>query len=105
MTTPTTTFTEQNRLSGWTWLLALIPVILLGMVLSYLVVTGGGLTELSGPPVEHVAFERITLPQPGVIQVEVVNDGPGEITIPQLQVDDAYFGFTAEPSNTIQRLG
>lgn len=105
MSAPTTTLSEQKNLSGWTWLLALIPLILLGVVLSYLVVTGGGLTELAGPPVEHVAIERITLPQPGVIQVEVVNDGPGEVTIPQIQVDDAYFGFTAEPSNTIQRLG
>ncbi|MEO8611147.1 MAG: metal transporter [Chloroflexota bacterium] len=101
----TSTLSEPKQMSGWTWLLALIPLILLGMVLSYLVVTGGGLTELSGPPVEHVAIERITLPQPGIIQVQVVNDGPGEITIPQIQVDDAYFGFTAEPSNTIQRLG
>jgi enoyl-CoA hydratase/carnithine racemase len=39
------------------------------------VVTGGGLTELAGPPIEQVKIERLTLPQPGVIQVEVVNDG------------------------------
>jgi ZIP family zinc transporter len=105
MSAPTSTISEHKSPSNWTWLLALIPLILLGLMLTYLVVTGGGLTELAGPPVEQIAIERITLPQPGIIQVEVINDGPGEITIPQILIDDAYFGFTAEPSNTLPRLG
>ena len=96
---------EVSRLSGAAWALALVPLILLGLVLSYLVATGGGLTALSGPPVEKITFQRVTLPQPGIIHVEVVNDGPQQITIPQVLVDDAYFMFTAEPSNTIPRLG
>lgn len=103
MTTPPTA--ASNRLSGQAWLLALIPLVLLGIVLAYLVATGGGLTELVGPPVEQVKIQRITLPQPGVIQVEVVNDGPQAVTIPQVLIDDAYWSFTAEPSNTIPRLG
>lgn len=94
-----------GRLSGTVWLLALVPVILLGVVLAYLVATGGGLTELAGPPVEQVSISRITLPQPGMIQVEVINDGPQEVTIPQVLIDDAYYYFTAEPSTTIPRLG
>jgi zinc transporter, ZIP family len=105
MSTPTTNVSQNKNPSSWTWLLALIPLILLGLMLTYLVVTGGGLTELSGPPVEQIAIERITLPEPGIIRVEVINDGPGEITIPQILIDDAYFGFTAEPSNTLPRLG
>jgi zinc transporter, ZIP family len=107
MTTQTQTpaAAEPKRLSGAAWILALVPLILLGMVLAYLVVTGGGLTELAGPPVEHVAIQRITLPEPGVIRVEVVNDGPQDVTIPQVLVDDAYFYFTADPSTTIPRLG
>ncbi len=74
-------------------------------MLSYLVATGGGLGELAGPPVEKVTIQRVTLPQPGVIRVEVINDGPQEVTIPQILVDDAYFMFSAEPSSTIPRLG
>jgi zinc transporter ZupT len=101
----TTTDTQPNRLSGAAWALALIPLILLGVVLAYLVATGGGLGELSGPPVEQITIERITLPEPGVIKVEVVNDGPQEVTIPQVLVDEAYWSFTAEPSNVIPRLG
>ncbi|MCC6804798.1 MAG: metal transporter [Anaerolineae bacterium] len=110
MATPATSSTQQPaqqpaRLSGSAWLLALIPLILLGLVLTYLVVTGGGLTDLAGPPIEQVSIERITLPEAGVIQVSVINDGPQEVTIPQVLVDDAYFYFTAEPSTTIPRLG
>jgi zinc transporter, ZIP family len=96
---------SSGGLSGAAWLLALVPLVLLGMVLTYLVVTKGGLTELEGPPVEQVTLQRITLPEPGIIRVDVVNDGPQEVTIPQVQVDDAYFMFEASPSTTIQRLG
>jgi zinc transporter, ZIP family len=94
-----------QRLSGRVWLLALIPFILLGMVLAYIVATGGGLTELAGPPFEQVSITRIILPQPSVIQVDVINDGPQDVTIPQVLIDDAYYYFTAEPSTTIPRLG
>jgi zinc transporter, ZIP family len=105
MTAPTTTSSEPRRLSGAVWALALVPLILLGIVLAYLVATGGGLTELAGPPVEQITVQRIVLPEEGVIQVEVINDGPQEVTIPQVLVDEAYWAFTAEPSNTIPRLG
>jgi zinc transporter ZupT len=94
--------TQPGRLG---WVLVLVPLLLLGVVLAYLVATGGGLTDLAGPPVEQLTIERITLPEPGMIRVEVVNDGPQTVIIPQVLVDDAYWSFTAEPSNTIPRLG
>lgn len=96
---------DSKPLNGAVWLLALIPIFALGLVLTLLVVTGGGLTALSGPPIERAMIQRITLPEPDVIQVEIVNDGPQTVTIPQVQVDDAYFAFTADPSTTIPRLG
>jgi zinc transporter ZupT len=96
---------EPRGISGAAWVLALVPLILLGLVLTYLVVSGGGLTALAGPPVEQVSIQRITLPEPGVIRVDIVNDGPQDVTIPQVQVDDAYFMFEADPSTTIPRLG
>ncbi|MBZ0299532.1 MAG: metal transporter [Anaerolineae bacterium] len=94
-----------KRISGGVWGLALVPLVLLGIVLAYLVVTGGGLTELAGPPIEQVNIQAIRLPEPGIIQVEVVNDGPQSVTIPQVMVDEAYWSFSAEPSTTIPRLG
>lgn len=97
--------TNQSNMKGFVWVFALVPLILLGLVLSYLVVTGGGLTILAGPPVEGLTISRVTLPEAGVIQVELVNDGPQEITLPQVMVDDAYTYFEAHPSTTIPRLG
>ena len=97
--------TANRNLPGGIWVWVLVPLILLGMVLAYIVITGAGLTELAGPPVEQIVIQRITLPEPGMIQVTVVNDGPQAVTVPQVLVDDAYWSFTAEPSNTIPRLG
>jgi zinc transporter ZupT len=105
VTTETPETPTPRGLSGAVWALALIPLLLLGALVAYIVATGGGLTEMAGPPVEQITIERITLPEPGVIKVEVVNDGPQPVTIPQVLVDEAYWAFTAEPSNTIPRLG
>ena len=96
---------QDGRLSGIAWALALVPLILLGIIAALIVTTEGGLSELSGPPVEQVSIQRITLPEPGLIVVEVVNDGPQDVTIPQVLVDEAYWQFTAEPSTTISRFG
>lgn len=87
------------------WGLAILPILLLGAVLAYLVATGGGLKALTGPPVEQVKIGRITLPERGVIRVQVVNDGPQTMTIPQVMVDDAFWAFTADPPGSIPRLG
>lgn len=96
---------RANALGGALWLWVLIPLLLLGGMLAYLVTTGGGLSELAGPPVEQVTIQRISLPEPGLIEVIVVNDGPQEVTIPQVLVDDAYWEYQADPSNTLPRLG
>jgi zinc transporter ZupT len=110
MNTPNTLSTPKadmprKQMTGAAWGLALIPLLLLGLVLSFVVVTGGGLSELSGPPVEQLKAGRVTLPEPGMIVAEVVNDGPQEVTIAQVLVDDAYWTYTAEPSNVIPRFG
>jgi zinc transporter ZupT len=101
----TTTEAPRKGLTGAAWGLALIPILLLGLVLSAIVVSGGGLQELAGPPVEHIKVQRVTLPEPGLILAELVNDGPQEVIIAQVLVDDAYWSFTAEPSNVIPRFG
>jgi zinc transporter, ZIP family len=91
--------------SGLTWLFAVIPLLLLGGVLAFILATGGGLRELSGPPIESLKIERIVLPKANTIEIEVVNDGPQSITIPQVIIDDAFWQFTVTPSTTIPRLG
>jgi zinc transporter ZupT len=105
MSAETAVKTGHRRLPGSAWLLALIPLLLLGLMLAYLVITGGGLQDLAGPPVEQVAIQQVTLPEPGVIRLVAVNDGPQPVTIPQVMVDEAYWSFDVEPSGTIPRLG
>lgn len=102
---PASSPAPSSGMSGALWLWVLVPLLLLGVILAYLVATGGGLNELAGPPVERVTIERITLPEPGMIKVLVVNDGPQEVTIPQVMVDDAYWEYSVDPSNTIPRFG
>lgn len=81
----------------------LVPLLLLGIILALIVITGAGLRELAGPPVEKLTVQRVILPEPGMIRVEVINDGPQPVTVAQVQVDDAYWSFTAEPSTTLPR--
>jgi ZIP family zinc transporter len=88
------------------WLLAIIPIVLLGALLA--VIIGLGPAQLiqgrSVPPVERLAFTRVEL-QPDEIRLSVLNDGPDAVTIAQVIVDDAFWAFEVEPSATLSHLG
>ena len=56
------------------------------------------------PPVERLVVERATLGTDG-IHLSVLNDGPDEVTIAQVTVDDAYWAFTAKDGQTLGHLG
>ena len=78
---------SKAALVGW----GLLPVVLLTVVA--VVVTNTGLLDVlrPAPPVEEIAFERVSL-APGGITLQVVNGGPDPVTIAQLTVDDATCG-------------
>lgn len=87
------------------WLLAVLPLVLLGSVL-WLFVQFAPLHSLVGdlPPIEELTIERAELQPEGII-LHVVNGGPDPVTIAQVQVDEAYWSFTMEPSSqTLARL-
>ena len=88
------------------WGLAVLPLVLLGGLLGVLfwsdpfdAVRGEGY-----PPVEELAFQRVELGPDGIVAT-VLNDGPDPVTIAQVQVDEAYWSFTAEPGTTLAHLG
>lgn len=83
---------------------AIVPFLLLGVLLALLVVSGAGLGARTAPPIEEVTIDRITLPAPNQIIVEITNGGADPVTIAQVQVDDAYWNFNITPSATIPRL-
>jgi zinc transporter ZupT len=82
----------------------LLPLVLLAAVLTLIVSTDAGLGDRTAPPIETLNVQRITLPEPGQIELKVTNDGPDPITIAQVLVDEAYWQFTIEPGPTLDRL-
>src|SRR5215212_8720217 len=99
---------ERAAPRGWgagALLWALIPLLLLGALLAFLVVTGAGLGTRTAPPIEELTIDRITLPARNQILVELTNGGADPVTIAQVQVDDAYWEFDIQPDAPIPRLG
>ncbi len=84
--------------------LVAVPLVLLAAVLTWILATDGGLPERDVPPIETLNVQRVVLPEPGQIEIHVINDGPDPITIAQVLVDEAFWQFTIEPGNTLDRL-
>jgi zinc transporter, ZIP family len=87
------------------WLLALVPLVLLAALL-FAIVRLGPADAVRGdgyPPVERLSFQRVSL-EPGAISVSVMNDGPDPITIAQVTVDDAYWTFDADNGTSLPHL-
>ena len=106
-TRSTSPHAEETQESRWTlkWIgLGLLPLILLATVLALIVATDGGLGERTAPPIEELNVQRVTLPEPNEIVLDVVNDGPDPITIAQVLVDDAYWMHEVDGDRTLDRL-
>jgi zinc transporter ZupT len=88
------------------WLLALLPLLLLAGLIALVVRTGpaAALIPEGVPPVERLAIQRVELGANGIVAT-VLNDGPDPVTIAQVQVDDAYWQFTADPGGELAHLG
>ena len=85
---------------------ALIPLALLGALLAAIVWSRPA-EQVRGanvPPVERLTFQRVTL-KPGAIIATVMNDGPDDLTIAQVQVDDAFWTFTTDKGQALSHLG
>lgn len=87
------------------WLAGLLPLVLLaGITALFLRVGPLGVFRAAFPPVEDLTIQRIRLPEPGRMEVLVVNGGPEPVTVAQLIIDEAYWPFQIEPGPTIPRL-
>lgn len=95
---------RQLGFSPRSLLWALVPLLLLAGVLTWIVRTDGGLGDRTAPPIETLSVQRVSLPAPGQIEVDVVNSGPDPITISQVLVDDAYWQFSIAPNTPLERL-
>jgi len=95
--------TQSPRFTFRTFSLLLIPIILLAGVIALFLSTGGGLDLDSAAPVESLNIERYRLEQ-DVIELQVRNTGPEEVTIAQVVVNEAVMPFETTPSTSIHRL-
>lgn len=106
---------EKTRTPASNVALALLPLVLLGALVVYLVQLGPqGLFGQEFPPVEELTVTRTTLiagePQDvdegegPEIRLTVTNGGPDPVTIAQVLVDEAYWDHRVEPDRTLNRL-
>jgi zinc transporter ZupT len=85
--------------------LVLFPLVLLVGIIAVFVASGAGIPAQAGlPPIEELTVQRVLLPAPNEITVEVINSGPDPVTIAQVLVDDAYWVFSIDPGPELARL-
>src|SRR5215211_3450797 len=101
---PSASEEHRARFTPRTVLLAAVPLLLLVGVLAVILATDGGLSERTAPPIETLSVQSVRLPEPGLIELSVINDGPDDISIAQVQVDDAYWQFEMSPAGELGRL-
>jgi zinc transporter, ZIP family len=88
-----------------TWLKGVGPLAILAiLVFAFMKVGPLGVFKQAFPPVEELTVQRVTLPEPGVMRVHVINGGPEAVTIAQVFVDDASWQHEVDGSRTIGRL-
>ena len=95
---------EGSRLNWRIW--AVVPVLLLALVVGVVVSSGSSLAELVGtnpPPADEFDIRRVEF-SPGEIRITVRNPQPDDLTIANVNVDDAIVPYTVEGSTTLGRL-
>lgn len=106
MTTPNVTADQAKSGSALKTIgLFLLPVLLLvGVILLFLYTSGAGLNIEPAAPIETVQFNRTVL-TPGMIELQIQNTSPQEITLAQVNVNDSIVPYSVSPGATIPRLG
>jgi zinc transporter ZupT len=94
---------KTNKITSRTILLGVIPFVVLGAMIVFLLSSPGTLFQNSIKPLPEVSIEKIELSD-GRIEVFVRNTGPSEITIAQADVNDRIHPAAIEPGRTLARL-
>jgi zinc transporter ZupT len=90
---------------GWrVW--AVVPVLLLTLAVGAVVTSGSSLVDLVGtnpPPADEFDIRRVEF-SPGEIRVVVRNPQPDDLTIANVNVDDAIVPYSVDGPTTLGRL-
>ncbi len=94
---------NSSTVSLWLW--GALPLVLAAVALAAFLYADP-MEALTGdqPPVQNLSIDRVELTDDG-FTVQVVNAASEPVTISQVQVDEAYWSFDAEPDSTLPRLG
>ncbi len=102
--TQTNSQSTATRFTFRTFVLLLLPIVLLAGVIALFLTTGGGLDLESPVPIEDLNVERYEL-APNSVEIHVRNTGPEELTIATVIINESVMPFQVHPSPTIPRLG
>jgi zinc transporter, ZIP family len=95
--------TKTSKITSRTIVLGIIPFVVLGAMIIFLLNSPETLFPNSIKPLPEVSIEKIELSD-GRIDVFVRNTGPSEITIAQADVNDRIHPAAIEPGRTLARL-
>lgn len=96
--------TARGRMGWRLW--AVVPVLLLAIAVGAVVTSGSSLVDLVGtnpPPADEFDIRRVEF-DPGEIRITVRNPQPDDLTIANVNVDDAIVPFTVDGPTTLGRL-
>ena len=96
--------TPRGRLSWRLW--AVVPVLLLALVVGAVVTAGSSLVDLVGsnpPPADQFDIRRVEF-SPGEIRILVRNPQRDDLTIANVNVDDAIVPYAVDGPDTLGRL-
>jgi hypothetical protein len=96
--------TTRARIGWRLW--AVVPVLLLALAVGVVVTSGSSLVDLVGsnpPPADEFDIRRVQF-SPGEIRITVRNPQPDDLTIANVNVDDAIVPFTVDGPTTLGRL-
>jgi zinc transporter ZupT len=82
---------------------AIVPIVLLAGMVYWFLQTGTRWLAFGQLPVEKISYGRVVF-DPQEITLEVRNDGPTEVTIAQVLVNDAIWDHTVVPGRRLKRL-
>ena len=96
--------TPQGRLNWRLW--AVVPVLLLALAVGAVVTAGSSLVDLVGsnpPPADQFDIRRVEF-SPGEIRILVRNPQRQDLTIANVNIDDAIVPYTVDGPTTLGRL-
>ncbi|MGI8886161.1 MAG: ZIP family metal transporter [Gaiellaceae bacterium] len=96
--------TARGRMGWRLW--AVVPVLLLALAVGAVVTSGSSLVDLVGtnpPPADEFDIRRVEF-SPGEIRIVVRNPQPDDLTVANVNVDDAIVPFTLDGPTELGRL-